>query len=124
MTSTIIAHDDIAAELTVSASFAAEYDRGGEGVRLEIQHDPCCPGEVCFGVLHDSQRMQVTTLYLAPHAAVAAALALLAGAAHAVRGESFGDTGDGREESWRDAHARAMAWVQKHPAEAIQTDGR
>ena len=109
MPSTIISHDEIRGELFAGEQFA------GDEVTIEIQHDPCCPGEVCFGALHESQHMQVASVYLTQEVAVQAAVALLAAAAHIQRpvGSDFGEN-DGSEESWRASHERAAAWVREN----------
>jgi hypothetical protein len=117
MTSTIIAHDEITGKLFTSEGFAAVYGGCGEAGRVEILHDPCCRGEVCLGVAHESQRMQVASLYLSQEAAVTAAVALLAAVAHIQRpaGTDFGSVEeDVSEEAWREGHERATAWVREN----------
>jgi hypothetical protein len=118
-TSTIIAHEEIEGRVHSQVDFAKDFGKYGEQINVEIQHDPCCPGKVCIGVLHESQRMQVVSLYLNRDRAYSAALALLAAVAHIDHQEKFTNgPDDGSEEQWRDAHARAMDWVMDNMAEA------
>jgi hypothetical protein len=119
-TSNIIAHEEIEGLVYSQVDFAKDFGQYGEQVHLEIQHDPCCPGEICLGVLHDSQRMGVVSLYLDRDRAITTAIALLAAAAHADRPRFFTDESIiNEEEQWRNAHELATTWVRENPHAAL-----
>lgn len=118
---TLLAHTPITAGFNSSG---AAYLTDEEAPNVTIQHDPCCPGEVCVGVNAQGIHMDIADLYLSPTAARTMAVALLASAEHAERRDDFthGHEDTGTDEQWRDEHARAIEWVRANPFIAISRE--
>lgn len=103
----IIAHEEIE-----SRFYSTEEFESGP-VTLEIQHDPCIPGEVSIGVCVEGQYMYVSRMYLSRDAALSAAFALRAAVMHIDHPDMFTDESLDNEEQWRDAHAKALKLVME-----------
>ena len=108
---TLHAHEPIPAELFVlGGPVNDEFD-----VTVGVQHDPCCPGQVCIGVPQEDHDLDVADIDLDRDQAHRTALAILAAVAHIDHPEWMDGRGGGTDEEWQDAHAEARHWVSEHP---------